>query len=552
MATVLVVDDVAANRDLVRMLLTPRGHEVLEAGDGIEALHLAHRHHPDLVISDTLMPGMDGLELVSRLRADPDEQAAQAPVLFYTADYLESESRPIAEASGINQVVLRTADSQVLLDAVDTALADGAVSVDTTPNQQFTEAHVRTVNARLIKRVRELHDTEHLFEAMATASPVGIGLLNAAGDAVYVNPRLAEILEAAPDDLLGQGWLHRVTPETRDRVHRLSRQPGGPAEVRFRDRLDATHRAARWMNVHLRRFRDDELAGTVVMLDDVTDIVVAEQRDRREAERHQQEARTSDAERLDSLHRTARDAAHDFNNILGVILGHSSLASEMIADDTTTGQITAAAGESLLADLKQVVEAAERAKKITERLLRSGRRETTRPAAPDSREPTADAVRLNVKPDPAFLPVRVGRRQLLPTTSEPATGGTGGEGVTVLVVDDEPDLLQITSHYLAKAGYQVLVATSGLDALDLADRHREHIACLITDVVMPGMNGRQLAHQIQARRPAARIVYVSGFAESLIDASGTPLEPGVTIVAKPFTSDQLVTAVRDAVAQHAP
>jgi CheY-like chemotaxis protein len=71
MSTVLVVDDVATSRDVVSTLLGYRGHRVIEACDGNEALVLARREHPDVIVMDVLMPGMDGYELTRALRTDP-------------------------------------------------------------------------------------------------------------------------------------------------------------------------------------------------------------------------------------------------------------------------------------------------------------------------------------------------------------------------------------------------------------------------------------------------------------------------------------------------
>ena len=147
MATVLVVDDVAANRELMSMLLGYRGHEVIEASDGADALALAQSRHPDVVVSDVLMPGIDGLEMVHRLRSAPDERAAHAPVIFYTANYLEPETRPIAEACGVSQVVLRSADPRELLDAVDVALRNGPVEITPRPADEFATVHARAINA---------------------------------------------------------------------------------------------------------------------------------------------------------------------------------------------------------------------------------------------------------------------------------------------------------------------------------------------------------------------------------------------------------------------
>src|SRR4051812_26245057 len=106
MATVLVVDDRATNRELVRTLLGHQGHRVIEAHEGAEALDLAHAQHPDVVLTDLLMPGMDGYELARELRAAPD--TARTPIVFYTTNDLEAETRPFAAACGVARVLLKS------------------------------------------------------------------------------------------------------------------------------------------------------------------------------------------------------------------------------------------------------------------------------------------------------------------------------------------------------------------------------------------------------------------------------------------------------------
>ena len=104
-ARILIVDDVAANRDLVATVVRHMGHQALEASDGLQALALVRSEQPDLVISDILMPTMDGLEFVSRIRADPALAATE--VVFYTAHYREREAGNLAKICGVSQVLLK-------------------------------------------------------------------------------------------------------------------------------------------------------------------------------------------------------------------------------------------------------------------------------------------------------------------------------------------------------------------------------------------------------------------------------------------------------------
>src|SRR5580692_8217500 len=120
MATVLVVDDHPANRDLVVTLLRYRGHTLLEAGNGAQALKIARAQHPDLIITDLVMPVMDGYELVRELRSDPG--LAETRVIFYTANYLREEAEPIAAALGVYDTVSKPATPERILAATDGAL----------------------------------------------------------------------------------------------------------------------------------------------------------------------------------------------------------------------------------------------------------------------------------------------------------------------------------------------------------------------------------------------------------------------------------------------
>src|SRR4051812_26449317 len=107
MATILIVDDFTANRKILVALLRHQGHRLLQAGDGRQGLDAAHADHPDLIITDVLMPVMDGYELVTQLRLDPTTR--HIPVVFYTAHYGERDARALALSSGVSHVLTKPA-----------------------------------------------------------------------------------------------------------------------------------------------------------------------------------------------------------------------------------------------------------------------------------------------------------------------------------------------------------------------------------------------------------------------------------------------------------
>ncbi|MHB8519851.1 MAG: PAS domain S-box protein [Limisphaerales bacterium] len=124
MATILIVDDRAVNRQYLVELLGYCGHRTLEAADGAEALALARTELPDLIITDIVMPTMDGAEMVRALRADP--ALAATPVVFYSASYRETEARAVAAGCGVSLVLSKPADPEVVLRFVNQALGSRA------------------------------------------------------------------------------------------------------------------------------------------------------------------------------------------------------------------------------------------------------------------------------------------------------------------------------------------------------------------------------------------------------------------------------------------
>jgi two-component system cell cycle sensor histidine kinase/response regulator CckA len=140
-----------------------------------------------------------------------------------------------------------------------------------------------------------------------------------------------------------------------------------------------------------------------------------------------------------------------------------------------------------------------------------------------------------------FLP-RTEQLAELPSAAPTAPQALGTE--TILLVEDQPEVRVVTRSTLARQGYLVLEAGSGPEALALAANHRSDIHLLITDVVMPGMSGRDLAQRLQTLRPALRVIYTSGYTTDTI-VHHQILDPGITFIQKPFARNALLQTVRD-------
>jgi two-component system cell cycle sensor histidine kinase/response regulator CckA len=115
---------------------------------------------------------------------------------------------------------------------------------------------------------------------------------------------------------------------------------------------------------------------------------------------------------------------------------------------------------------------------------------------------------------------------------------------TILLVEDDPQLRQLSTSVLTHCGYKVLVASTPEEGLEVCKSNHHHIRLLITDIVMPRMNGRQLADRILQISPEVRVLYISGYTNNAIVHYGV-LDPGLWFLPKPFTLSALVSKVRE-------
>jgi CheY-like chemotaxis protein len=122
---------------------------------------------------------------------------------------------------------------------------------------------------------------------------------------------------------------------------------------------------------------------------------------------------------------------------------------------------------------------------------------------------------------------------------------------TVLVLEDQPEVRALIEKTLRRYGYSVVVAGNGRDALTVARAHDQHIHLMLTDVVLPGTGGREVARQLSADRPSIRVLYMSGYTEDAIHHHGV-LESGLAFIQKPFTAGALVRKIREVLDAHQP
>lgn len=158
MANILVVDDHLDNRQFLATLLGYKGHRVVEASDGAEALERVRSSQPDLAIVDLVMPNMDGYEFARQMHSDPG--LAVTPIIFQSAAYNEGEAQPLATACGVSHFLAKPADVEKVLQVIGEVL--GSEEPSRVPDEsfdRFDRDHRRLLTNKLSQKTRDLEKT---------------------------------------------------------------------------------------------------------------------------------------------------------------------------------------------------------------------------------------------------------------------------------------------------------------------------------------------------------------------------------------------------------
>ena len=178
MATILIVDTNSSDRGLYVALLGNYGHRILEAGNGADALVVARAELPDLVITDIIMPSMDGFTLARRLRAEP--LLMKVPVVFHTVNYDDSEIHRLARASGIQHIIRKPSEPREILRVVNDSLKRPAAPTRLPQTGQLQREHLQVLADKLYEKVTELEDANERLRNLSLTD-VLTGLNNRRG-----------------------------------------------------------------------------------------------------------------------------------------------------------------------------------------------------------------------------------------------------------------------------------------------------------------------------------------------------------------------------------
>ncbi len=481
----------------------------------------------------------------------------------------------------------------------------------------------------------------------------------------YISPSVKKLLGRTPEEAMSRPMEASLTPESQKKVQELLsfylpkflKNPAIPFSIT--SEVDQLRKDGSVVQTEVTATALINKQGKVELVGVTRNI---DERKRSEEENARLSAQLYQAQRMESVGRLAGGVAHDFNNMLSVILGHAELAQEQIEPT-----------HPVFMDLQEIQKAAQRSADLTRQLLAFARRQTVTPQVLDLNATLSGMIKMlqrligeNIKiiwkPGPSLWQIFIDPSQIdqimanlavnardaiqvvgtltietvntqlseqfcaehdgcLPgdyvrlrvsdtgtgmneetlknifepffTTKEFGKGiGLGlstiygivkqnsgcidvhsqpGEGTvfelylpryeeepedareesaaepaaknTVLLVEDELSILQLTRRMLEQLGHTVLVASAPAEALRIARQHPESIEILMTDVVMPEMNGRDLANELLFLYPQLRCIFMSGWTADIIANHGV-MEPGTHFLQKPFTRKELAAILQ--------
>lgn len=160
----LIVEDVPDILALLVATLKFKGYNVVTATNGEEALEIIHKEHPALIVTDILMPKMDGFSLVHRLRLDPSTR--DIPVVFLSATYVAPEDKEFAHTIGVTRFIEKPVDMDRFFPVIDGLLAGGVEESKSLDERQFYEGYKKRLEAKLRHKNTQITRDQHLFETL--------------------------------------------------------------------------------------------------------------------------------------------------------------------------------------------------------------------------------------------------------------------------------------------------------------------------------------------------------------------------------------------------
>jgi two-component system cell cycle sensor histidine kinase/response regulator CckA len=363
---ILIVDDNQTNRKLLSVTLGAEGYSTVEAGDGIEALGVLEREAVDAVISDVLMPNMDGYRLCSEVRSC--ERYGTIPFIFYTSTYTDTSDEKLAIGFGADRFLRKPAAAKEITETIKQLLAQrggspsGPVLVEElNVMKQYSQTLIRKLekrNDQLSAQTAALHSSETRLRTIFDAEPDSVQVAGRDGKVTEINPAGLKMFEAdSLEQLADRSMAQFVTGNHLTAFEACVEAVwrGERSCVEFE--MAGLQGTPRWLEMHAAPLRDPQ--GELVALLGIT---------RDNTARKELEEQFVQAQKMEVVGQLASGVAHDFNNMIGIIMGYSEI---MINESSS--------GSSMHKSLVTIFHTAQRAAALTRQLLIFSRKETPQP-----------------------------------------------------------------------------------------------------------------------------------------------------------------------------
>lgn len=382
---ILIVDDREDSRYFLETLLRGSGHHVRTAANGAEALEVLHDNASELIISDILMPVMDGFQFCRRVKSGA--RFCRTPFIFYTAKYTGPEDEAFALTVGADRFVVKPCEPDVFLKIVDEVMSESPLVDDEREKEPLEEKEVfRLYSERLVRKLEQkMLEAQREIQARRVAEKaleesrqrlVAAQKLARFWDftwdirtgAVTWSPALYGLLGYDESDTIDDETVDRKIyhPEDRKAIKQWLRQClrsgeelHGPKEYR----LICNNGTVLWVQTIICvKFANCEPVEVFGTLQDVT------QRKKSEEESEKLRQQLFRAQKLESIGRLAAGVAHDFNNLLSIIIGYGEKILKSLPRENP-----------LRADVMEIVKAGERSASLTRQLLAFSLRRAMQP-----------------------------------------------------------------------------------------------------------------------------------------------------------------------------
>lgn len=557
MSRVLIVDDGTENLYLLRTLLQGHGHDVDEASNGAEALAKANVRPPDLVISDLLMPVMDGYALLRHWRSH--DELKSIPFIVYTATYTEPRDERLALDLGADAFLVKPAEPEILIAHVEEILAKRRSAAPTPDLEEpsLLKEHTEVLVRKLEKKVRELEEANRRLVQEAQERERAQEALRASEERL----RQAQKMEAV--GRLASGVAHDfnnllTVVASHAEILLGMRDANETVRTSARSIAKASQRAAAVTRRLLGFGRHAAVKQEVVDLNqvvtDACELVTCSLGANIEIETNlaKETCRTSiDPAQLDqiimNLAINARDAMPDGGRITIETSNVTLTGSEGIAVDpgeyfcirvTDTGigmepAVIAKAFDPFFTT-KPLGQGTGLGLSMTYGFVRQSGGDITIKSIPG--EGTTICL---------YLPRYLGEVEEATTSMAGAHALSALEERTVLVVEDDEVVRRLILDVLAELRVRVLEARTGAAGLAIL-MSNQRIDLLISDVGLPELDGRQMVERARPHRPDLRTLFITGYADA--DPAIKDLGPRTQLMVKPFPMEVLVHRIGEMLA----